>query len=335
MTTPTMFQQQSHEEPQHYVRWSPHYSPYAIELKLDLVPRLINEIAAAERLGIEIGGVLIGSVTEAPSPLLRIEDFELVPRRPEDGVVYMLDPGQQQYLAGLRAGASATGMSAVGFFRSHLRPGPLRPSLADRSLLLGHSKDPLYAVLLVEAREPRMGAFFLAFNGQLSTDPAVQEFRFGERALRSAREIRPDVSKEIYNFGSEIPSPVAEPSPGIRRFGLLAILLLIALATGVFSWPFLSGLLPSWNHLDLAVAGSDHILKISWNHALPQIGQATDALLVIADGTTHRVIPLGRDELKFGVVEYESRTRQINITFTVNMPGSTSLSQSVEWHSAP
>jgi hypothetical protein len=330
-----MSQQQSPDEPPHYVRWSPHRSPYAIELKLELVPRLINEIAAAERLGIEIGGVLIGSVTDSPSPLLRIEDFELVPRRPEDGIVYMLDPGQQQYLAGLRAGASATGMSAVGFFRSHLRPGPLRPSLADRSLLLGHSKDPVYAVLLVEAREPRMGAFFLASNGQLSTDPAVQEFRFGERGLRSAGEIRPNVSSETYHVGSERPSPAAEESPGLRRFGLVAVLLLIALATGIFSWPFLSGLLSSWNHLDLAVVGSDHILKISWNHALPEIGQATDALLVIADGTTRRVITLGPDELKFGVVEYERRTRQINITFTLNMPGSTSLSQSVEWHGSP
>jgi hypothetical protein len=328
-----MSHQQSSEEPQRYVRWSPYRSPYAIELKLELVPRLIAEISAAEKLGIEIGGILIGSFSESPLPMLRIEDFELVPRRAEDGAVYMLDPGQQQYLAGLRAGASARGMSPIGFFRSHLRPGPLRPSLADRSLILGQFKEPLYAVLLVEAREPRMGAFFLAVNGLLATDPAVQEFRFGERALRSAREIRPNVSSE--KESSEKQSLVAEAGYGVSRYGLITVLLLIAVVAGVFSWPLLTGLLSSWDHLDLAVAGSDRILKISWNHALPEIGQATDALLVIADGTSRRVIPLGRDELSSGTVEYERRSGRVEITLTVNLPGSTALSQSVEWQGNP
>jgi len=332
---PTTPQQQSNEEAQQYVRWIPYRSPYAIELKLELVPRLISEIAAAEKLGIEIGGVLIGSFTDSAPPTLRIEEFELVPRNADDGPVYMLDAGQRQYLAGLRVGASARGMSAVGFFRSHLRPGPLRPSLADRSLLVGQFKDPLYAVLLVEAREPRMGAFFLATNGQLSTETAVQEFRFGERALRSAGEIRPNVASEKYNFGAETNSLVAGAGHRGRRYGLIAVLLLIAVATGVFSWPLLSGLLSSLDRLDLAVAANDHVLKISWNHGLSGLGRATDASLFIADGTNRRMIQLGPDELKWGVVEYEPRNQQIHVTLTVNMPGSTPLSESADWQGNP
>jgi hypothetical protein len=66
-----MSQQQSNDEAQQYVRWSPYRSPYAIELKLELVPRLISEIEAAERLGIEVGGVLIGSFNDAPPATLR------------------------------------------------------------------------------------------------------------------------------------------------------------------------------------------------------------------------------------------------------------------------
>ncbi|MFL6546175.1 MAG: hypothetical protein ACJ8LM_13470, partial [Candidatus Udaeobacter sp.] len=237
--------QQSNDEAQQYVRWSPHRSPYSIELKLELVPRLIREIAAAEKLGIEIGGVLIGSFSESPPATLRIEEFELVPRNADDGPVYMLDAGQRQYLAGVRVGATARGTSAVGLFRSHLRPGPLRPSLADRSLLVGQFKDPVYAVLLIEAREPRMGAFFLALNGQLSTEPAVEEFRFGERALRSAREIRPNIASEKYKPGSERKSPAAGAGYRARRYVLVAVLLLIALGAGILSWPLLSGLLSS------------------------------------------------------------------------------------------
>jgi proteasome lid subunit RPN8/RPN11 len=323
----TMPHQQSNEEAQQYVRWNPYRSPYAIELKLQLLPRLIGEIAAAEKQGIEIGGVLLGSFTDSKPPALRIEEFELVPRNADNGQVYMLDAGQRQYLAGVQVGATVRGLSAIGFFRSHLRPGPLRPSLADRSLLVGQFKGPAYAVLLVEAREPRMGAFFLALNGQLSTEPAVQEFRFGERALRSAAGIQPGVAIEQYDSDSQAHSGDRR----IRKYGLIAILLLIAAGTGVLSWPLLSGLLSSLNHLDLAISGNDHVLKISWNHGVSGLGRATDASLFIADGTNRRMIQLGQDELKWGAVEYEARTQQIHVTLTVDMPGSTPLSESADW----
>jgi hypothetical protein len=328
-----MSHQESDEEAQQSVRWSPHRFPYAIELKLQLVPRLISEIAAAEKLDIEIGGVLLGSFTDSKPPTLRIEEFELVPRTDDNDPVYMLDAEQAHYLAGLRIGAAARGMSAIGFFRSHLRPGPLRPSLADRSSLVGQFKDQVYTVLLVEAREPRMAAFFLALNGQLSTEPAVQEFRFGERALRSAGEIQQSVASENNTFSSEKPSHVGGADHRVRRYGLIAVLLLIAVGTGVLSWPFLSGLLSSLNRLDLAVVGSDHVLKISWNHGLSEFGRVTDASLFIADGTNRRMIQLGRDELKWGAVEYEARTQQIHVTLTVNMPGSTALTESADWES--
>jgi hypothetical protein len=330
-----MLQQQSPEETQQYVRWTPYRSPYAIELKLQLVPRLVNEIAAAEKLGIEIGGVLLGSVTDSKPAALRIEEFELVPRNVDNGQVYMLDAGQRQYLTGVRVGATVRGLSAVGFFRSHLRPGPLRPSLADRSLLVGQFKDPVYTVLLIQAREPRMGAFFLALNGQLSTEPAIEEFRFGDRELSSAREFRPSVASEKYNPGSEDTSRGTPAGHRISRYGLMLLLFLLLLGTGVLFWPLVTGLLSSLNRLDLAVAGNDHVLKISWNHAASDMARATDASLFIADGTNRRMIRLGRDELRWGTVEYETRTQQIHITLTVNMPGSTPLSESADWQGNP
>ncbi len=324
-----MSQQQSPEEAHKYVRWSPFRSPYAIELKLALVPKLINEIAAAERLGIEIGGLLIGWFTDSPGPMLRIEEFELVPRSADTGPVYMLDPGERQYLAGLRAGTSGRGMSAIGFFRSHLRPGPLRPSLADRSLLSGHFKDPVYAVLLIEAKEPRMGAFFLAVNGQLSIEPAVQEFRFGERALKSAGEIRPNVTTGKHNSASISGSSGPVGRTGVSWYAFLA--LLIAFAICVFSWPLLNDLLSSWERLDLSIAESGRVLKISWNHDMLAFSRGSDAKLVIADGASRRVIQLGPDELRSGAVDYERRTQHVQATFTLNMPDSTPVNQSVEW----
>ncbi|MGI8960687.1 MAG: hypothetical protein ACR2IV_13170 [Bryobacteraceae bacterium] len=333
---PTTSQPQPDQEGQ-YVRWNPHRSPYAIELKLELVSRLISEIAAAETRGIEVGGVLIGSFSDLPAATLRIEEFELVPRDADNGLAYMLDAGQRQYLAGVRVGATGRGRTAVGFFRSHLRPGPLRPSLADRSLLVGQFKDPQYVVLLIQAREPRMGAFFLALNGLLSTEPAVQEFRFEERALRSARRSRSSAASENYDFRSERKSLVARAGSRVRRYALIAVLVLIALGIGISSWPLLSGVVSSLDSLNLAVEGSNQVLKISWNHAIVGLGRATDASLAIADGTTRRVIRLGRDELEWGAVEYEPQTRnqQIHFTITVNLPGSRQLIQSADWQGNP
>jgi len=333
LATPRMSQRQSNEDAQQYVRWNPSGAACRIELNLELVPRLISEIAAAESLGIEIGGALIGTFTDSPTPVVRIEECELVPRNADNSPAYMLDPGQRQYLTGLRVGASARGRSAIGFFRSHLRPGPLRPSLADRSFLVGQFKEPIYVVLLVEAREPRMGAFFVALNGQLSTEPAVQEFRFGERALRSAREIRPDIASERYKSGSERKSAKSGTASGFRRYGILAFLAIAG--AGIFLWPLLSGMLSSLNRLDLAVIGNDHTLKISWNHGSTELSRATDASLVIADGTTRRAVQLGRDELQWGVVEYEPGSRQIHVTLTLNRPGSSSLTESADWQANP
>lgn len=329
---PTIAKQEASEGAQHYVRWNPYRSPYAIELKLDLVSRLAAEVAKAEKVGTEIGGILIGFFPDCPVPTLRIEEFELVPHSAENGPVYMLDPSEQDYFAAVRTKASLRGMSAVGFFRTHIRPGPLRPSLADRTLLSGQFKDPVYVVLLVEARQPHTGAFFLALNGQVFTDPAVQEFQFDERALGSAGEVQPRVAEEKI-AAEKVASGVTQPRSRMRHYVLLALLLLIAVGIGIFAWPFLKGRLSSSDQLNLAVTGSDRLLQISWNHALPEVGEAENGTLVISDGGTHRVITLHRDELKFGVVEYERQNQHVQVTLTLNMPGSTSVTQSVAWQS--
>ncbi len=172
-----------------YIRWSADRSPHAIELRLDIVRSMTAEIAEAEKLGIEIGGILLGSLPTASVPVLRIDNYATVSRPPEDGSVYLLDPLEQERFASVRAGASRGETAPVGFFRSHIRPGPLRPSLADRSLLAGQFKESVYAVLLIQARPPRTAAFFVAADGQLPVEPSVNEFRFDETEFRALPEL--------------------------------------------------------------------------------------------------------------------------------------------------
>ena len=88
------FEEQSVNEAPLYIRWGADRSPYAIELKLELVGRIRQEMVSAESTGVEIGGVLVGSLPNSYSSTLRIDDIEMIPRSAQDGATFMLDPSQ-------------------------------------------------------------------------------------------------------------------------------------------------------------------------------------------------------------------------------------------------
>lgn len=189
-------EQQILEEAPLYIRWSPDRSPYTLELKLDLVPEIARELAQGERLGIEVGGVLIGSLPDGDALTLRVEDMEMVRHPPEEGPIYMLDPGQHERFSEIRTRAASRGKRAVGFFRTHLRPGPLRPSLADRTFLSSEFTEPVYAVLLIQGwnhirrpffLHPKVNwRFILRFGSSDSARPNSEAF------LRSLRKAAPE-----------------------------------------------------------------------------------------------------------------------------------------------
>ena len=327
----TRAQRQVLESAPYYIRWNPDQSLYAIELKLDLVARIAEDLSEASKLKIEIGGVLIGSFPDGPTPIMRIEELEIIPRRPEDGPVYMLDPIQHQRFAQVHAKAKQQKKVAVGFFRSHIRPGPLRPSLADRSLLSGQFGQAVYALLLIQAREPRTAALFISTDGQLSDEPVVQEFRFDEAEFKALPEVEPDTTE---------PQPErisAKSNPINRWLKPIAVPLLIAVAVLSALWwlskktALLDALRPSPDELQLAVNKRDHLLRISWNHNARDLDRASGATLLIADGSSRQEIKLGPDELKLGAVEYQPNAGQIHVTMTLTTAGSPLPAQSIDW----
>jgi hypothetical protein len=131
-------------------------------------------------------------------------------------------------------------------------------------------------------------------------------------------------------------TPIAEVKPRRRNrwIASLAVFVLALLAVGLYLWFVPAGLLQSFGSspgLDLTVAGAQTI-KISWNHSASAIGKATSARLLVDDGDKHREIPLGLDELRLGLVEYQTGHPDGKITLVLEMPGATSLIQSVTWH---
>ena len=308
-----------------YIRWNADRPPIAVELRLDLVARIAREIDAAQTLNIEIGGILLGTPPNALSQTLRVDDFEMIHRRQEDGQVFMLDPKEHDRFLTTRWEAKTKGRTVVGLFRSHLRAGPLRPSLADRTLLASEFSDQMHMILLIQGRQPRTAGIFIGSRTSLSEDPSVPEFRFNEVEFKSLPEL-----------DSSPLTPIAETKPRGRNrwIASLAVFALALLAAGLYLWFVPAGFVQSLGSspgLDLTVAGAQTV-KISWNHSAAAIGKATSAKLVVDDGDKHREIPLGLDELRLGLVEYRTGHPDGKVTLILEMPGATSLIQSGTWH---
>ena len=329
MKTQNVSERESSDDAPLYIRWSPDRSPYAIELRLDLVAKILQELVEAERLGIEVGGVLVGSFPDAYMPTMRIEDVEMLPIDGKEGATYLLNPGQQAAFSQALRRLRARGTAAVGLFRSHLRRGPLRPSLPDQNLLSAEFKQTTCVALLVQATQPHAAAFFVATNGELAEEPAVREFRFNEQDFRALPEVRPEA----------LPQQRESETPRRRKFRLyvlLATLVLIGLGACLLMWSFSKeAVLPPWlgrsRQLELAITGNDHLLRISWNHTARELEGSSGATLVITDGSTRREIKLGLDELRLGAVEYDRSSPHVEVRMNINAHGASLSSESANW----
>jgi hypothetical protein len=312
-----------------YVRWNPDRSPHAVELRLDLVSQISGELAQAEKLGIEVGGLLLGTLPGADSPTLRIDEVVMIGRRFEDGAIYMLEPGKQQRFAEIREAAKGRGRVAVGFFRSHLRPGPMQPSVADKALLTEQFGRSLYIFLLIQNRAPRTAAFFLAENGQMPDQPSVRKFFFDDSEFKFLPEV---AGEEIETHISDFVTPDAGVD---QQYRWLAVASVVALALLLIIGAFAGGISrlfrPASNKLDLAVTNEGNILQITWDHSAPFVTRAKGAVVTIVDGQSRREVRISADDLKLGGVNYEHQTERVNISVVLESTESNLPPQTFDW----
>ena len=313
-----------------YVRWGPSGSPYAIELKLDLVTKIRNILSSVAGENAEVGGVLVGSRSNSSSPTLRVEEIELIRRDDKGGLAFMIDPSQENRVEEVRQGAREIGKSVVGLFRSHRRPGALRPSLADRGLISSFFSEPVCVLLLVEGNEPYSAAFFLAQNRQMPAEPAVREFKFDEQEFKLLPEVEPEASRPHLPEPRR-PKPKKNISPlWIMAGGLIAASLLYVNWRGsemARAIPLLRS-----NRLDLTASREGPGLRVSWNNSSRAFNNASGARLrVRRAGSPDQEVQLGLDELRLGAVEIENAAPRVDLTLVIELPGSPSITQSVTW----
>ena len=312
-----------------YIRWGPDRSPYAIELKLDLVERLRRALLDARSSGQEIGGILVGALPTAQMPTLRIEEIEFLARRVEDGPTFLLESGGGERFGEARGRARGRERSLVGHFRSHLRPGPLRPTLADRTLLAAEFKDPVYLLLLANASEPFTSAFFVASNGPLPAEVSVREFNLDPAEFRGLPEVEPETTVQPVEYAASV-------SSGSRLGTIAALLLLFLGIAGALYYFNKSVFLAFWNgesKLALSVQPQDGLLRISWNQDAKDLARSTGATLHLQgqEGRSERVIHLGQDELRLGAVVLESKSARVDVRLTLTHSAGDFASDQVIW----
>lgn len=115
----------------------------------------------------------------------------------------------------------------------------------------------------------------------------------------------------------------------------MAVLLAIGVAASILMWSFsrhapIPHILGEANPLSLSVTDRG-LLRIAWDHAAHELDGASGATVVIVDGPSRREFQLGVDELRLGAVEYERMGAEVQVTMTVDTPGSASSNQTVDW----
>ena len=321
------------EEVPLYIRWSPDRSAYSVELRLDLVTQIAAQIKLSERLGAELGGFLVGSFPIAPVPTIRIDDIEMVSNGSEDDTVFLPEPNEFRRFPDMKYSSRARDLAVIGFFRTHARIGPMRPSLADRSLVAQEFRNSPYVVLLIHAQAPHTAAFFVAANGQLPQEPSVREFQFDENEFKSLPEV-PAEDGEARRTRLRLPFKFNVETA--RVYWKVAVLVLVAIGACALMWSFAhqaSG--PPWagasNQMHLAVTPEDRLLRISWNHDAGDLNQATSATLVIVDGGIRSELPLEMDDLRLGSVEYQQSGSRVQVQLKLSKRSGQVSADSVEW----
>jgi hypothetical protein len=173
-----------------YYVWEVAGKNVSVHLHLEVVDRILAEVmrgfGAVPKRGAEVGGVLIGTIEEGDSIIVRVEDFEPVECDYKRGPSYMFaeeDRGAFADAVERWEPGPDRPVYAVGYFRSHTREGM---SLAPEDILIMEEffPSPAQVALLVKpyGTKVSMAGFFFREEGGFQQITPL-EFPFRRREL--------------------------------------------------------------------------------------------------------------------------------------------------------
>lgn len=162
--------------------WEPAGKGIRVGLELTVVDRLLRDVKSAfgstPRRGVEIGGILLGSIQEDGT--ISIQEYERVECSHENGPAYSLTEEERAKFAALvqgRGRVEGAANYAVGYFRSHTREG-LGVSEDDVKIFDELFPEDGNVILIVKpyaTRASRAGIFFRE-NGAVHRESCCEEF---------------------------------------------------------------------------------------------------------------------------------------------------------------
>jgi hypothetical protein len=351
-----------------YFVWQVSGQPVAIHLSIDVVERMGAEMmrgfGAIPKRGAEVGGVLIGSLTDGQVHTVRVDDFESIPCTYARGPSYLLTDAESTRFEETCRRRSA---EIVGYYRSHTRDGlGLQPE--DLQLLDQLFPSAAQVALLVKpfATKPGLAGFFVRKNGAFPAATPL-EFPFRrwemtgeeppprgpmedrkrkepEAAVSSATQTGEPVGaspQPYYRIFSAEPGETVQPSPvethpSKSRTGMWLVASFMFLLLGVLLGYEASRITAPQRAasdfaLSLAVERTGENLTVRWNPEARAIVAASKGVLEIEDGGETKRVELDRANLSSGSLVYRNMTGKVDFRLMVYFNAHLSLTDALQW----
>ena len=202
-------------------RWEVADKPVAVELELSVVDALgaeiLRAVGAVPRRGIEVGGILLGSIERGEPALVHVRDFEAVPIEYMHGPSYVpSDHDLGNFAEAVRRVRSSPDgpLEAVGYYRSHTRDG-LSLAPEDVKLFSELFADPNAVILIVHPSvlHASTAGFFFRDHGVLNGEKSALEFPFRRQDLGGGRPQRVSREERERHPIAAQPEPEIESEP--------------------------------------------------------------------------------------------------------------------------
>ncbi len=172
-----------------YYLWEAAGSPVSVRLNLDVIDRLgadvTNKFTDLTGRGSEIGGVLLGRVSNTGNKTFFVEQYELIECDYSDGPLFLLsDESKSRMVEQLHRLKTSSPHSVLGFFRSHTRKN-LSLDQNDLALIRDYFAGPATIFLLIKpfAAKPSTAGFFVWEDGEIRMEESYCQFPFKRAEL--------------------------------------------------------------------------------------------------------------------------------------------------------
>jgi len=347
--------------PGYYV-WDVPGKSVTVHIHLDTVDRILAEVmrgyGAVPKRGVEVGGVLIGSIEKGTRTIVRIEDFEPVACEYKRGPSYLFVAGDREAFEDTCRRWEPNPVQptfAVGFFRSHTREG-FSLCAEDMELMDHYFPSPAGVALLIKpyATKVSVASFFARERGRFP-DTALLEFPFRRRELtgeeapprRTMLERVPRRREMLADAPEATVEEVAAPEPAYGHsapkrpawvwlpLSFVFLLLGVALGfeVGLTIGPRASSSSSTDYSLGLIVMKDGDNLSVKWNRDAPAVKAAEKGLLEIQDGAFAKPVELDSAQLRNASILFTASSKSVRFRLTVYPSPGLTVVQVVEWRS--